>query len=235
MNALTIKTDNDRITVSARELHKALEITERFSSWMDRNFNYGFEDGIDYVGCKEFNTLARQELQDYQLTIEMAKQICMIQRSEKGKQYREYFLQLEKDWNSPEKVMMRALDYAHKQMALLGQQVEAMKPKALFADAVSASHSTILIGELAKILKANGYQTGQNRLFETLRQEGYLISRKGTDYNMPTQKSMELGLMQIKETTINHPDGHISVAKTVKITGKGQQYFVNRYCEKEES
>lgn len=103
----------------------------------------------------------------------------------------------------------------------------------LFADAVSTSDTSILIGELAKILKQNGAENmGQNRLFEMLRRDGFLISRKGTDYNMPTQKSMELGLFKIKETAINHSDGHVSISKTPKVTGKGQQYFVDKYLWK---
>ena len=108
--------------------------------------------------------------------------------------------------------------------------VKRMKPKEIFADSVASSHTSILIGELAKILKANGHETGQKRLFETLRQDGFLIKRKGSDFNMPSQKSMELGLMEIKETAINNPDGSIRVSKTTKVTGKGQIYFVNRYC-----
>ena len=108
---------------------------------------------------------------------------------------------------------------------------EMYKPKVIFADAVSASNTTILVGELAKILKQNGVDIGQNRLFEWLRRKGYLISRQGTDYNMPTQKSMELGLFRVKETSITHSDGHTSVNKTPKITGKGQEYFVNKFLK----
>lgn len=107
--------------------------------------------------------------------------------------------------------------------------IEAQKPKVLFADSVAASHSTILVGELAKILKGNGVDTGQNRLFQWIRDNGYLISRKGTDFNMPTQKAMELGLFFIKETNVQHSDGHITVNKTPKVTGKGQAYFVNKF------
>jgi len=103
-------------------------------------------------------------------------------------------------------------------------------PKVLFADAVAASESTVLVGELAKILRGNGVQIGQNRLFERLREDGYLIRRAGSDWNMPTQRSMELGLFEIKETAITHSDGHVSVNKTSKVTGKGQAYFVNRYA-----
>lgn len=104
---------------------------------------------------------------------------------------------------------------------ILQEKVERDKPKTLFADAVSASSTSILIGELAKILKGNGYDTGEKRLFAKLREEGYLIKRKGSDYNMPTQKSMELGLFEVKETAITHADGHVTVNKTTKVTGKG--------------
>lgn len=113
----------------------------------------------------------------------------------------------------------------------LREQMEKQKPKVLFADAVSTSHTSILVGDLAKILKQNGVNTGANRLFEWLRNNGYLIRRKGTDYNMPTQYSMELELFEVKETSITHSDGHISVSKTPKVTGKGQIYFVNKFKE----
>lgn len=108
------------------------------------------------------------------------------------------------------------------------KQIQEQRPKVIFADSVTESKSAILIGELAKIIKQNGRDIGQNRLFEWLRKNGYLISRKGTDYNMPTQRSMEMGLFKIKETTIDHSDGHITVSKTPKVTGKGQIYFINK-------
>ncbi|MFP3153399.1 phage antirepressor KilAC domain-containing protein [Lachnospiraceae bacterium ZAX-1] len=108
-------------------------------------------------------------------------------------------------------------------------QAEADKPKVIFADAVSVSDGAILIGELAKILKGNGVEIGQNRLFEKLRQDGYLIKRQGTDYNAPTQRAMELGLFRVKETAITHSDGHVTISKTTKVTGKGQQYFINLF------
>ena len=110
----------------------------------------------------------------------------------------------------------------------LEAQIEADRPKVIFSDAVSASHTSILVGEFAKIMRQNGADMGQNRMFAWLRENGYLISRKGSDRNMPTQKSMELGLFEIKETTINHSDGHISISKTPKITGKGQLYFTEK-------
>lgn len=123
------------------------------------------------------------------------------------------------------------LQQASEQLRAKDVQIEQMKPKALFADAVSVSKTTILIGELAKILKQNGVNIGATRLFAWLRENGYLISRKGTDWNMPTQKSMELGLFEIKETTITHSDGHTTISKTTKVTGKGQQYFINKFLK----
>lgn len=117
--------------------------------------------------------------------------------------------------------------------AQLKLENEEMKPKALFADSVSTSHTTILIGDLAKVLRGNGIEIGQNRLFEVLRSKGYLISRKSASYNMPTQKAMDLGLFKVKETTITHADGHVTVNKTPKVTGRGQIYFVNKFLNRE--
>lgn len=165
----------------------------------------------------------------------------MIQRTDRGKECRRYFLEVERQWNSPEAVMARALQMANHQLdtikdrvKLLEARAEADRPKVLFADSVSASKSSILVGDLAKLLKQNGVETGQKRLFQKLREEGYLIRRKGSDYNSPTQRSMELGLFEIKETTVVHADGHTSISKTTKVTGKGQIYFVNRYKPKTE-
>src|SRR5690606_18436516 len=148
-----------------------------------------------------------QDIVDHHLKIDMAKEISMLQRNEKGKQARQYFLDLERKWNSPEMVIKRAHEYLERKVEalttdnlLLTEQVEKDKPKVLFADAVTASKTSILIGELAKILKQNGVDTGQQRLFQWMRVNGYLIRRKGTDYNMPTQRAMELGLFEIKET-----------------------------------
>lgn len=170
------------------------------------------------------------------MKLDMAKEIAMVQRSEKGKEVRKYFIQVEKDFNSPEKIMARALKIAEHQISVLRlentehkHKIEVDKPKVIFADAVSVSNTTILVGDLAKLLKQNGINIGANRLFEKLREDGYLIKRKGADYNSPTQKSMELGLMKIKEGSHVHSDGHVSVTKTPKITGKGQQYFINKF------
>lgn len=189
---------------------------------------YGFVEGQDFLPNLGKSTGGRQAV-DHIIKLDMAKEIAMIQRSDRGKQVRQYFIQIEKDYNSPEKIMARALLLADKKVHQLEAQIEADKPKVLFADAVSASHSSILVGDLAKLISQNGFKIGANRLFAWLRENGYLIKRKGSDWNMPTQKSMELGLFEIKETTITHADGHISISKTVKVTGKGQQYFINKF------
>lgn len=127
-------------------------------------------------------------------------------------------------------LMAKALLVAQRQINQRDARIAEMQPKALFADSVAASKTSILIGELAKILKQNGVENmGQNRLFEWLRSNGYLIRRKGTDYNMPTQRAMELKLFEIKETVVSHADGHQTINKTPKVTGKGQQYFINAF------
>ena len=127
-------------------------------------------------------------------------------------------------------LMAKALLVAQRQIEQRDKQITEMQPKALFADSVCASSTSILIGELAKILKQNGVDTGQKRLFAWLRENGYLIRRKGTDYNMPTQRAMEMELFEIKETVVAHSDGHTSTSKTPKVTGRGQVYFVNKLC-----
>ena len=129
-------------------------------------------------------------------------------------------------------VMIQALTSLKEERAKraeLEAQAKANHPKVLFADAVATSHTAILVGDLAKILKGNGIDIGANRLFKILRDKGYLISRKGTDWNMPTQRSMDLGLFKVKETSVVHSDGHTTISKTPKVTGKGQTYFVDRF------
>lgn len=137
--------------------------------------------------------------------------------------------------NNPDLLIQVAtqLKKEREEKKLLQEKIQEDKPKVLFAEAVSASHTSILVGELAKILKQNGVDIGQKRFFEWLRRNGYLIKRHGTDYNMPTQKSMDQGLFEIKETSITHADGHISISKTPKVTGKGQVYFINKFKESE--
>ena len=224
--------DNHEPVVSGRQLHEALEVKTPYDKWFPRMTEYGFTENEDFSTFLSQSTGGRRAT-DHVIKLDMAKEIAMIQRTEQGKQVRQYFIQVEKDFNSPEKIMARALLMADKKVHKLEAQIEADKPKVLFADAVSASHTSILVGDLAKLISQNGYKIGGNRLFVWLRENGYLIKRKGSDWNMPTQRSMEMKLFEIKESTITHPDGHISVSKTVKVTGKGQQYFINKFLNEE--
>lgn len=146
------------------------------------------------------------------------------------------FNEMEKAWNSPEQVYARALKMADQaierlktQNFALSEDINRMKPKEIFADAVAASNTSILIGDLAKLIRQNGVEIGQKRLFVWLRDNGYLIKRSGSDWNMPTQKSMEMELFEVKESTIHNPDGSIRINRTTKVTGKGQQYFINKF------
>lgn len=231
---IKINYETEQPTVSARELHKALEIEKRFSAWFDTN-SQGFVEGEDFtnvlVGTEVPNNGGYQhrELQDYELSVDMAKHICLMSRTEKGKRCRQYLIDLEKAWNTPELVMARGLKAAQKMISDQNKIIERMRPKEVFADAVATSHTAILIGDLAKLLKQNGVETGQKRLFSWMRENGYLIKRKGADWNMPTQKAMEMGLFEVKESTVNNPDGSVRINKTTKVTGKGQQYFINKF------
>lgn len=229
--------NNDTQTVSARELHERLHIKTAFKDWFPRMCEYGFEEGADFCSkLSETSQKGGRPAKDADISIDMAKQICMIQRTPEGKAVRQYLIDLEKAWNTPEQVMARALKFADKEIeklkksnAGLLEDNKRMKPKEIFADAVSASHTSILVRDMAKLLKQNGVDIGQKRLFEWLREKGYLIKRKGSDWNMPTQKSMEMGLFDIKESTVNNPDGSVRINRTTKVTGKGQQYFINKF------
>lgn len=182
----------DTQTVSARELHKTVGSTERFSNWFERQLQFGFVENQDYTGCKKFNTLANQELQDYELTVDMAKHICMVQRNEKAKEVRQYLIDLEKAWNTPEQVMARALRLADQTIASLNSKVLEMKPKADFFDAVADSKTAISMNEVAKVLDVKGM--GRNNLFEFLRNEGILDK-----YNVPYQRYVDCGWFRVIE------------------------------------
>lgn len=234
-----VKVNFDTQTVSARELHEQLQIGTEFAKWFSRMCEYGFSTGNDYsevIVKNDENLKGGRPATDYNISVDMAKQICMIQRTPEGKAVRQYLIDLEKAWNTPEQVMARALKIANQSIENLKTQNIAlvadndrMRPKEIFADAVAASHTSILIGDLAKLLKQNGVDIGQKRLFAWMRENGYLIKRRGSDWNMPTQRSMEMGLFEVKESTVNNPDGSVSINKTTKVTGKGQQYFINKF------
>lgn len=238
-----IKVNFEAQTVSARDLYAELEVTDRFSRWFERMLAYGFFENTDFTSVKSstvVNNGAERELQDYELSVDMAKHICMVQKTEKAKQVRQYLIDLEKAWNTPEQVMARALKIADKQIEelkhnnyMLEQKIEADKPKTIFADAVSTSHTSILVGDLAKLICQNGVQIGQKRLFEWLRENGYLV-KCGSSKNMPIQRYVEQGLFEVKESSLQNPDGSVRITRTTKITGKGQVYFVNKFLNRKE-
>lgn len=244
MNEL-VKVNFDTQTVSARELHEKVGSTERFSSWFSRQLQFGFAENEDYTTVKVLTEvhnnggLQKRELTDYNMSVDMAKQICMVQKNERAKAVRQYLIDLEKAWNTPEQVMARALKLADKTIdelkennRMLIADNERMKPKEIFADAVSASHTSILIGDLAKLICQNGVQIGQKRLFEWLRNNNFLI-KSGASRNMPKQRYIEQGLFEIKESNVQNPDGSVRITRTTKVTGKGQLYFVNKFLKGE--
>lgn len=230
-------TDTNEEVVKGRELHDALGIGKHYTTWLQDMAAYGFEEEEDFFPISGESTGGRPST-DHILKFDMAKHICMIQRTEVGKRIRQKLIDLEKEVTSgklltgPE-LMAAALLEADKTIKSHELRIAEMRPKEIFADAVCASPSTILVGELAKVMSQNGFKIGANRLFERLRQDGFLIRGNRSDRNLPTQKSMDMGLFEIKETAITHSDGHVTTNKTPKVTGKGQVYFVNRYCRME--
>lgn len=232
MNELIkISYETENPTVSARDLHESLGIEKRFSAWFETN-SQGFVEGDDFTSVLSgtvVNNGAKRELKDYKLSVDMAKHICLMSRTEKGKQCRQYLINLEKAWNTPEQVMARALKMAGQTIDSLKGEITELKPHAVLGKAITAADTSILVGDLAKLLRQNGVEMGAKRLFTWLRDNGFLIKRNGTDWNLPTQKSMEMGLFEIKESVHVDGNGCNKISRTPKITGKGQQYFINKF------
>lgn len=218
---------------SGRDIHAYLGVRTPYDKWFPRMVEYGFTEGQDFSTILSESTGGRPST-DHAITFDMAKELGMIQRTPQGKAVRQYFIEVEKQARpqlTDEQIVAQALQITTARVEELEAKVEADRPKVVFADAVATSKTSILVGELAKILRGNGVEVGQNRLFERLRADGFLIRRKGSDWNMPTQRAMELGLFEIKETAVTHSDGHVTVNKTPKVTGKGQQYFINYFTK----
>lgn len=216
--------ENQEPVVSGRELHKVLGVKTAYKDWFPRMTEYGFTENEDFSSFLSKSTGGRPK-QDHVLKLDMAKEVAMIQRTDKGKEVRKYFIQVEKDFNNPQKVMARALVLAQKELDTLRIELEEQKPLVNFANAVSTSEDSILIGDFAKLMSQNGVKIGQNRLFEWLRQKGFLISRKGESWNMPKQEYLDKGLFEVKESTVKASGGLVKLYRTTKITGKGQVYF----------
>lgn len=233
-----MKVNFDTQTVSARELHDQLHIGTRFNDWFPRMTEYGFVEGTDFYSKMSKTDNGGRPSTDYEISVDMAKQIYMIQRTPEGKAVRQYLIDLEKAWNTPEQVFARALKMADEKINSLKEnntrliaENQRMRPKEIFADAVSASHTSILIGDLAKLICQNGYQIGQKRLFEWLRENNFLI-KCGSSKNMPQQRYVEQGLFEVKESNVQNPDGSVRITRTTKVTGKGQIYFVNKFLNR---
>ena len=222
--------------VSARDLYKGLGIKERFSLWFER-YEGMYVKGIDFEGVGLPTPYRKgsdkvQIIQDYKMMVDMAKHIAMMTKTDKGNQIRDYFIQVEKDHqallNDPRYQMAMGLKSAQFMLDRKDKIIAEMKPKAIFADAVNTSKQSILVGDLAKLISQNGVKVGQNRLFAYLRDNGYL-HKTGSQYNRPTQRYIDQGLFEVKESSHTNPDGSTRLTFTTKVTGKGQQYFVNKF------
>ena len=225
-----IKVNFENETVSARDLYESVNNgKERFSKWFERQLQYGFVEGEDYSNPfqkvrvqKEGNRNVEREVEDYDLSIDMAKQICMVQKTDKAKQVRQYLIQLEKAWNSPEAVMARALQMANNTIENLKLTIEEQRPLVEFANKVSNSSNLIDMGKMAKLLKDENINIGRNRLFEWLRNKDILMRN-----NIPYQRYIDGGYFQVKESTFETPYG-TKTQQTTFVTGKGQIYITEK-------
>lgn len=220
--------------VSARDLHEFLCIRDNFTDWIKRMFEYGFEEGKDFIGISRESTGGRPST-DYALTLDCAKEISMIQRSEKGKQARQYFLECERMAKSntialpSTKELALMVVKAEEEKEHLQKQIEIDAPKVLFANSVSASEDCVLMRDLAKVITQNGHEIGQNRLFRWMHENKDLIGYN----NEPAQRYVEMGLFKVVKRTINPPNKEPRVTPTTMVTGKGQLYFVNKFLQKQ--
>ena len=219
--------ENDRITTSARTLWEKLgRPYTKFTMWFDTYKRYGFVENEDYRAMSvKFYTAQGNEstATDYEITLDMAKQLCMLQKTEKGMQYRKYFLDLEKKWNSPEYVMKRALELANQKIKALESKVEQQKPLVTFAETALKSKDNILVRQLAKIALDEGIEIGEKRLYNKLR-SWKIIMPNSTE---PYQQYVDKGYFVVEEKPIDTPYG-VKLVRTTKVTPKGQVYIIER-------
>ena len=218
--------ENMEVVVSGRELHEKLGIETPFKKWIDRMVEYGFTENIDFVTVGQKCPIANggyQARTDYIIKLDMAKEICMIQRNEKGKMFRQYFIQVEKDYNSPERTIQRALLYSQAQVKRLEAKIEEDRPRVSFAETIEKSSDSILVRELSKILANENIHIGQNKLYSLLREWGYIFQNS----TEPTQKAVQQGLFKINERVIKSVKGDI-LSRTTMVTGKGQVFLLDK-------
>lgn len=215
--------------VSGRELHKFLESSERFSKWWERMVGYGFEENKDYTLYQKVHPQNKQEIIDYLMKISMAKEISMLQRNEKGKEARSYFIKCEEAWNSDEIVMARAILIQNKKILgykekidILEKKIENDAPRVSFAETIEKASDCLLVREFSKLIATEGIHLGEKKLYRWFRDRGFIL-KNSTE---PTQTAVQKGLFKVAERVVKAVTGDI-ISTTTRITGKGQVYFLD--------
>lgn len=215
--------------VSGRELHQFLESSERFSKWWERMVGYGFEENKDYTLYQKVHPQNKQEIIDYLMKISMAKEISMLQRNEKGKEARSYFIKCEEAWNSDEIVMARAILIQNKKILgykekidILEKKIENDAPRVSFAETIEKASDCLLVREFSKLIATEGIHLGEKKLYRWFREKGFIL-KNSTE---PTQTAVQKGLFKVAERVVKAVTGDI-ISTTTRITGKGQVYFLD--------
>lgn len=227
MELIKVEYDDNEQVVSARDLYEFLNLSERFSKWWDRMISYGFKEGIDYTPYQKVHPRNKQEITDYSIKLSMAKELSMIQRTEKGKQARQYFIQIEKAWNTPEMVMARALQQANKSILYYKEQIQSLefkieedKPKVELADLILEEDRYFDFERASKMINIKGW--GRNTLFKKFREAGYLDKN-----NKPYQKYVDAGYFKLIPTIKKYPDGNV-MFKTL-MSGKVVKKIIKKF------
>lgn len=220
------KNNNDEILVSGRDLHEFLEIGTRYDIWFNRMKDYGFAENIDYIDVVQKRTTSHgreHNMTDHHLKIDMAKEISMLQRNEKGKQARQYFLEVEKRWNSPEMIVQRAMEIQNRKVLELTQTLESQRPLVDFAETCMTSDDSLLVRELAKLASKQGVKIGERRLYQKLRDWKLIFANK----NEPYQEYIDRDYFEIVQGVKKRGEGSFTWT-TIKVRPKGQAYIINR-------
>lgn len=228
-------------SVNSRELYEFLGVKRQYADWIKTAIdNYDFIENNDFIvisqNCEAKNGSGGHNKKDYIVTLDMAKELCMVSNTEKGRKVRKYFIEVEKQANKPmtiEELLLensKVINQLQNKVITLQDTIEVQKPKVLFADSVAQSETSILIGQFAKVISTDDFNIGQNRLFQWLRDNKYLISN-GNAYNQPMQQYIDNGYFEVTERTINNPDGSTRITMTTKITGRGQVALTKKIKE----